>query len=289
MPSMLPASAESPVPENVLVTGLPRSGTTMTCWLLNSLRDVVALHEPIKFADFPDTQSVGSIVEEFIQTTRTQLLHEGTAPSHAMQGRIESNPVSSESDPDQPRRVIHNHQLVAFGKPNHNHFQLVIKHNAPFTALLEPLAQQYPLAVVIRNPVALLCSWQTVPLPIREGRLPMAERYDKDLRESLAGLSEPLHRQIAILDWCFDKYRSAQIHYKYEDLIRTGGRVLASLFPAAQGLNVELTSRNQNTLYPLHSCSTFARALLERSQAWRLFYSEAEILALAEPEPQPPL
>src|SRR5262245_2561552 len=32
---------------NVLVAGIPRSGTTLTCHLLNSLPDIVALHEPI--------------------------------------------------------------------------------------------------------------------------------------------------------------------------------------------------------------------------------------------------
>jgi hypothetical protein len=282
LPLVMPETAG---PENVLITGLPRSGTTMTCWLINKLNDAVALHEPIRFSDYPDGRLISSILVDFIRETRAQLLREGTAPSHAMQGRIESNPISSISESDQQRRIIHRREIVHFGQPMSNGFQLAIKHNAPFTALLDSLSSEYPIAMIIRNPLALLCSWQTVPLPIRDGRLPMGERYDPHLRDQLSTLSEPLHRQIAILDWCFEKYRNKPANhlFKYEDLIATGGRQLASLFPAARDLNVELTSRNRNQLYPLHLCASLASELLQRSQAWREFYTEAEILALANP------
>jgi hypothetical protein len=277
---MDPAAPQPPSQDSVLITGLPRSGTTMTCWLLNQLNAVVALHEPIQFAAYPETESISSILHHFIRETRAQLLRDGTAPSHAMQGRIESNPVSSSSSADPSRRVIHQHQIVAFTHVNSESFQLAIKHNAPFTAQLDQLEKHYTLAIIIRNPLALLCSWQTVPLPIREGRLPMGERYDESLRTCLSKLDDPLHRQIAILDWCFAKYQHAAHVYKYEDLIATGGRVLSSLFPSAKDLNVTLSSRNQNPLYPLHLSPSLANCLFDRSEAWRTFYTEEDILAL---------
>jgi len=37
--------------QDILITGLPRSGTTLTCHLLNKLPNSVALHEPLS----PDT------------------------------------------------------------------------------------------------------------------------------------------------------------------------------------------------------------------------------------------
>ncbi len=284
---MIAPSPNNPLHANILVTGLPRSGTTMTCWLLNQLNNVVALHEPLRLSDYPDSRPLPSILRQFIQETRDQLCREGTAPSHAMQGKIESNPISSGSGTNQLRSVIHNHQLVDFGKRDGSEFQLALKHNAPFTALIDTLSTEYPVAVIIRNPLALLCSWQTVPLPIRDGRLPMAERYDAQLRDKLSTLKEPLQRQIAILDWCFQKYHntSASHIFKYEELIATGGRQLASLFPGARELKVDLSSRNRNSLYPLHRSTALAHELIQGSDAWRKFYTEIEILDLASQLP----
>src|SRR5689334_16285425 len=42
---------------DVLVTGLPRSGTTLTCHLLQKLPDTVALHEPMDFHKFSPERS----------------------------------------------------------------------------------------------------------------------------------------------------------------------------------------------------------------------------------------
>ena len=238
--------------ENVLLTGLPRSGTTMTCWLLNKVSNVIALHEPILFKDYSSSLSLTSILEQFIINARTQLVTEGNAPSHAMQGKVHSNPISTPSKPRQNRSMVHSHQIVHFGKPSSDSFQLAIKHNAPFTAQLETLSQIYPLGVIIRNPMSLLYSWQTVPLPIREGRLPMAERYDKKLSQKLSSVENILDRQVLILDWCFQKYQqvnSANI-FRYEEIVATGGRILSSLFPNALGLAVPLLSYNRSEIYP---------------------------------------
>jgi hypothetical protein len=42
---------------NIVSTGLPRSGTTLTCHLLNKLPNTVALHEPIAPGQFVDLES----------------------------------------------------------------------------------------------------------------------------------------------------------------------------------------------------------------------------------------
>lgn len=270
--------------ENVLLTGLPRSGTTMTCWLLNKVSNVIALHEPILFKDYSSSLSLTSILEQFIIDVRTQLVTEGNAPSHAMQGKVHSNPISTPSKPRQNRSIVHNHQIVHFGKPSSESFQLAVKHNAPFTAQLEILSQIYPLGVIIRNPMSLLYSWQTVPLPIREGRLPMAERYDKKLSQKLSSVENILDRQVLILDWCFQKYQqvnSANI-FRYEEIVATGGRILSSLFPNALGLAVPLLSYNRSEIYPHYSGSMLMKRLLQGRRHWQAFYSEQEVFSISE-------
>ncbi|HSK99870.1 MAG TPA: hypothetical protein VK869_06000, partial [Rubrobacteraceae bacterium] len=54
---------------NIVITGPGRSGTTLTCFLLNKLPNTVALSEPIspgKYADrMPDHEAVVDGIEEF--------------------------------------------------------------------------------------------------------------------------------------------------------------------------------------------------------------------------------
>lgn len=110
----------------------------------------------------------------------------------------------------------------------------------------------------------------------------MAERYDNDLHERLNSLKQTLDRQILILDWCFHNYRliaKANI-FKYEDIIITGGRELSKLFPSANNLALDLSTRNQNKVYPFQLSARLAESLLRQGSAWREFYSEEEILSL---------
>jgi hypothetical protein len=59
---------------NIVLTGLGRSGTTLTCHLLNKLPDTVALAEPIapgKFEDLmPDTEAVCDGIGRFYRRMR---------------------------------------------------------------------------------------------------------------------------------------------------------------------------------------------------------------------------
>jgi hypothetical protein len=200
-----------------------------------------------------------------------------------MQGKIHSNPISTPSKPNQSRSLVHSHQTVHFGKPSSDSFQLAIKHNAPFTARIETLSQSYPLGVIVRNPLSLLYSWKTVPLPIREGRLPMAERYDKEFGQKLSSVEHILDRQILILDWCFQKYQQvipANV-FRYEEIVATGGRLLASLFPNALDLTVRLSSRNQNEIYPHQSSSMLIERLMQGQRHWQAFYSEEEVVSMS--------
>ena len=67
---------------NVLITGTPRSGTTLLCSLLNKLPDTVALHEPMNVWEFPncrDAAAIADVIEGFCNETRKSLLEHGVA------------------------------------------------------------------------------------------------------------------------------------------------------------------------------------------------------------------
>ena len=54
---------------NVVLTGLPRSGTTLACHLLNKLPDTVAVLEPFEAGRFagllPDREAVADAMERW--------------------------------------------------------------------------------------------------------------------------------------------------------------------------------------------------------------------------------
>src|SRR5947199_3899761 len=79
---------------NVLITGIPRSGTTLVCSLLNKVPDVVALHEPMDVWDFAgarDAASLASIIENFCAQSRRSLREDGFAISKHIGGEIRDN------------------------------------------------------------------------------------------------------------------------------------------------------------------------------------------------------
>ncbi len=81
---------------NVILTGIPRSGTTLVCYLLNQLPNTIALHEPYNpfyaAAEGTPRSRLAEDIEQFFVTTRDSLLTTGTARSKHFKGKIPDNP-----------------------------------------------------------------------------------------------------------------------------------------------------------------------------------------------------
>src|SRR5918998_1919242 len=80
---------------NIVITGPGRSGTTLTCHLLNKLPETVALSEPIapgRFADrLPDHEAVCDGIEEYYCNMRKLALREGVVISKHVGGVVPDN------------------------------------------------------------------------------------------------------------------------------------------------------------------------------------------------------
>jgi hypothetical protein len=67
----------------ILLTGLPRAGTTLSCNILNSHANVVALMEPMNPSDFSPSQgklAAVNLIQDFALNTRQQALDHGKYP-----------------------------------------------------------------------------------------------------------------------------------------------------------------------------------------------------------------
>src|ERR1700679_3353065 len=79
MPS--PARSDGRDVPTTLLTGLPRSGTTLVCALLNRLPDTVALSEPRILALHGDRERALWEIDAFLAMTREAALITGRVPS----------------------------------------------------------------------------------------------------------------------------------------------------------------------------------------------------------------
>lgn len=272
---------------DIVLTGLPRSGTTLSCHLLNNLPATVALHEPLDLRGLVKCAPEARLawVEAAFADMRRQLLTAGTAVSKARAGIIEDNQYEQIPGSDGVRRSLLTRQVVHFDKPLAPDFKLVIKHPNAFTALLPALARRFPCFALVRNPLAAILSWNSTGIPLGAGRAPMAEAFDPWLRRSLHAEPDLILRQVTILARYYERYHSslpAGSVVRYEDLVDTDGRALAVVDPASRGLSQHLTNHNLNPSYDRRSVRPIAEVLLARDDSFWRYYSRGDVEELRD-------
>jgi len=281
---------EIPAPHrhDILVTGLPRSGTTLLCHLLNKVPDTVALHEPLDMSRVAKLETPSAIADEvasFCQATRTSLITRGAAFSRAIDGKVPDNNV-----PDAAvvasglRQGGAEREEITFDKPLTADLLLVVKHPILFTGMLETLTARFTCFAVIRNPLAVLGSWNSVAMGVQNGHARYAEQVDPGLRASLAAIKDRIERQFFLLAWFYEKYARllpGERIIRYEDVIASGGRALQAITPAAQALAEPLASKNASRVYPRDTQRALAERLLrsKHDSFWK-FYTRESVEAL---------
>jgi len=271
---------------NGLITGFHRSGTTLICYLLNKLPNIIALDEPLDVSIFKSASpgQVHSSLDHFFNEQRKLILTKGVAVSKAQSRVVPCNQLSDEwTDPDNRRSVVDG-RLISISNVRGSEFSIYIKHPAVFTAMLPVLEIHYPCFISIRNPLSIILSWRATSFPVSRGRAPAAEMINSDLRYRLDQEDDILARQLILIDFFFSQYarrRSAQI-IRYEDIINTRGRALSVIDNRAEQLDEPLNSRNSiHIKRDTHTVIIAERLLNQENACWQ-FYSHSEIAMLAQ-------
>jgi hypothetical protein len=274
---------------NVLLTGIPRSGTTLACELLNRLPDTVALDEPMGGRELdrlsrpatdvpPDSASPCDEISGFLEEMRELITTRKVAVSKHVEGRISGGKLGDEMvgslRTDRERRGE-----VRVEKPLSRNFLLVIKHPGVFTALLETLVRRFQVYAIVRNPLAILASWQTIPFTMRDGRHPIAERIDRGLAGSLDEAHDRIDRQLTLLSWYFEKYGALPEDrvIRYESIVSSKGRALEAITERASTLNEDLESRNTAEIYERTTMLQLAERLLDSNGPVWHFYTRQSV------------
>ena len=264
-------------PNITLLTGIPRSGTTLSCSLINKYTDYVALHEPIQpkqiLAD--TTEQMANNVNQHLQHLG-QVFYSQREVDNGADSLLVDNPIGDVSK-NHLRQVSAIRATVTVEKHKSTQ-RLFVKQNAMFTALSAALKVDYPMLGIIRNPVDVLISWLSVELPVNKGRLPAGEKIDANLQQQLAAEGSVFARQCIIYQWFISQFRDNKIDFvRYEDILNTQGSVLF------EKLNVTANKSADITFRTAHSPSTSAlKVLLDHTDEivalpLEPYYSQREI------------
>jgi hypothetical protein len=296
----------------VLLTGLPRGGTTVACELLNRLPDVRALDEPmdvigmIRAAEAADAVDAGprrpvdqagvdgcetwgplrskfvhDEIQSFADRQRSSILERGKAMTKHVDGRVLGAKVSDDRDGKGQVQRLRLAKIgeIAIDRPLTEQFTLAIKHPVAFTALLPILMERFEVFAIVRNPLAVLASWESVPMAVRDGQLGLPSSVAPKISARLGEIEDRLERQLALLEWfyaCYAETPPTSV-IRYEDVIAGGGAALAPIAQSAAGLGVQLHTRNTAQVYDRSHMLMAGQLLLDRGGPHGHFYSDREI------------
>src|ERR671917_576694 len=170
---------------NIVITGPGRSGTTLTCHLLNKLPDTVALSEPInpgKYADrLPDKEAVADGIQDFYREQRRMALKRGVVLTKHLGGVVPDNPKGMVGG---VRKRVVEKGKIPVGKDLSPDFFLGVKQTGIFTAMLPTLVNRFACFAIVRNPLAIRASSMSVQSDRgSKDRTSARIKYDPDLNE----------------------------------------------------------------------------------------------------------
>lgn len=271
---------------NVVLTGTGRSGTTLVCHLLNKLPNTVALSEPIAPGTFevyiPDQEAVCDQIELYYRRMRRRARKKGTVISKHVGGVV---PDNTKGEVEGVRRRIAEKGDITLEKELSPGFTLAIKQPGLFTALLPTLVKRFRCYAIVRNPLAVMASANSIQRRNKEARGTTAiRRYDPGLFRHIENpKANTSYDRVTVrlmkFDALFDRYLKVlpRSHIlRYEDIVSSGGRALKVVLPAARVLDEQLESKNLNPIYNRDEMLYLGERLLQSEGAyWNIYTRES--------------
>lgn len=273
----------------LLLTGIPRSGTTLFCHLADRLDDLVVSAEPAGiFKGYrPDgTASAAELMQRYCDRERQHIATRKEVRTLHVDGAIPENWMSEQRPGHRRQRQVAN-GVIPVDKRLGADFLFLLKHPGPFTALLPELKERFPVIAMVRNPLAVLASWNSVPYPVSRGRLPAAEKFDPGLKHALDRFPEAIDRQLYLLSWYFQRYtRHLQPEQviRYEDFIARPDAVLGRALERDVTVGDRLQARDPLSFYRHIDIPTLARRLLDSDNACWELYRREEVESMLAPQ-----
>lgn len=273
--------------QNVLVTGIPRAGTTLLGALLDSLPNTVCLSEPpwhwhrstggqLDIGPDPTGEVFAKwLVGDFIDLRRKLVDGESVRDRRSEINQPFTNYHSARSSAEQKKHSalqLRNFSLASLDAQ----FTLAIKHNGPYLTALGPLVdlEYFSIIGMVRNPVDVIHSWRSLNLPVSRGMMHDAARCWPEMAEATKS-ANTLKRQVMIYDLICKRlhaYRDRISILRYEDVIRDPSRVARVMNSPSQPDPGIIDRPSRSVSEKEHALITDAFSKYARH--YRFFYAE---------------
>lgn len=227
-----------------IITGIPRSGTSYLCRLLDSLPDCVVINEPKPIYTLLNVEKIPWGIATFYQELRRDILD-----GKAVENKLHKGQVVEDTSVFDKRTQYH----PQVSSPD---FLLCTKHTLAYMARLPQLKQVLPSAPIIacvRHPLDTIASWKTSFAHLRHARVTdflvghlndpfLAAWQHQSLANIVVAKSEPLKRALLwrYLADCLLKNAEQLIILHYEELVTQPIKILEKILqqiPQAPPLN----------------------------------------------------
>jgi hypothetical protein len=243
---------------DLIITGIPRSGTSLATAIIDRAPDAFCLSEPVHHlalmrAACDATDFVTRLGQEFSAVRNTILRGGAVLDWRHADGSAVTNHFA---DAELGRRREPMGSWGGISRPGlSRNFTLGVKHNALYTAALPEIVRRgrFRVVAIVRDPVAVLMSWRTLDVPVSAGRLPAAERFWPEMAILTRSDMDLVEKQIRIVDlFCcrFAECADALAIVPYEMFVAAPERLLASAgvrsAPSYPSIHQRLTDRGED-------------------------------------------
>jgi len=262
--------------KTVLITGIPRSGTSLLIKLLSEQHNTVCFSEPKWLKEIRhDKQSCEEFskkLEEKIFNIRNEIKRGNPIELTTKKG---SNKLPDNYYIKGANKIVNVKETRLVHVEHSKDLIVCVKSNTLFTVCLQQLIDKRPWKIisVVRNPLYVLLSWRSLDIPISKGLIKIGEIYSREIRE-IVKEKNLLIRQVKILDWFYKTYFLYNKNtLKYEELVNDPQDIVNEILNSINCRAINLKTKNHEMNYSCKEKSEILRVLDAHAKHAKMFYS----------------
>lgn len=266
--------------KNILITGIPRSGTSLVSSLVAKNSDSVVFSEPDWLKEIRleshNCKVFATNLSSMISILRSNVIN-GIPLKLKYNKETLSIPSNYYLRNKSDNLIIDKKEIEVVFDKHYAHNPFYIKSNAQFTSCLNELIQtnKFKIFCIIRNPISCIMSWRSLNIPVSHGSMKVAEKYSNSFRDKTKNLQGLLRKQAAIIDWhyqIYTKYAEYIKIIKYEELVSNTKTIIERITDSTALDIPELKSKNKSSNYNLEEVSLIVNQLKKTGEFYKEFY-----------------
>ncbi|RSL29028.1 hypothetical protein D7Z54_33405 [Salibacterium salarium] len=265
---------------DLIVTGIPRGGTTLTAALVDSLSNSICLSEPdwqvywLRKTTNPN-EITNLLTQDYVNLRKKVINKMPIEDRRRPDGSTPTNYYSNDKKGKRIRGHGFSKQPTVFDMKNKD-FLLGIKHCTLYSVILPHLIKtnKFSILAVTRHPVPTLLSWNSVN-KFCKNKVQLVESHWPDLKKIIHSRDHKFNKQARIYDLYCRQYLQHQKDIqliKYEDLVKKPS-ILENITDRKLERTVEIKKSTTNVNYDYSKVNDIKESLYKHAPHALKLYS----------------